>query len=233
MGRLETHQQKQFKRQLYFFGILFIIIIVLLYNFGLKILLGGSFYLTNLLGGGQKDTPTQEQFLGELRVTDIPAATNSAQIQVKGYVQSFDRVEFYVNGTQAKKITTTDTFSEEIGDLNAGDNNIIVRAYVANDNQKQKKQEFTVVYSNSKPKLEVTDPQDNTRVNNYEINVKGKTNPSNEVMVKGSPVVVTADGSFSTFVRLNEGENKIEITAKDNAGNMEKKILTITYDKDS
>ena len=60
----------------------------------------------------------------------------------------------------------------------------------------------------------------------------GKTDRDNTVRANGSPLVVNADGSFNTLVRLKEGENKIEITAQDDAGNEEKKILTVTYSKD-
>ena len=83
----------------------------------------------------------------------------------------------------------------------------------------------------SKPKIEVTSPSDNSTTPQSEIKVIGSTDPGVYMRINGLPAVVSSEGNFSQSVRLNEGENKILLEAKDNAGNTEMLTLTIIYEK--
>lgn len=235
MGRLESHQQKQFRKQLIFYSAIFFGIILFMYFFGIKLLLSSSFFFTKLIGGGNDtpDTSNTDMFLGRLDIDTIPVATNSAQFFVSGSATDYDTVVFYINGKEVKKISLkSDSFNEQIGDLKKDDNIVYISAENKTKKKKTKSQDYIVRYKNDKPKLEVSEPQDNSTTDNYEIKVAGKTDRDNTVRANGSPLVVNADGSFNTLVRLKEGENKIEITVQDDAGNEEKKILTVTYSKD-
>ncbi len=49
--------------------------------------------------------------------------------------------------------------------------------------------------------------------------VKGKTEPDAKVLINGKEITVKEDGSFSVEIVLEKGENKIEIIARDTAGN--------------
>jgi hypothetical protein len=57
--------------------------------------------------------------------------------------------------------------------------------------------------------------------------IKGKTEATAKLTINAKDVSVTADGTFSYDVTLVEGENKFEILATDNAGNVGKASLTI------
>lgn len=61
--------------------------------------------------------------------------------------------------------------------------------------------------------------------------IKGKTEPGAKLLVNGKEVPVKEDGSFSVEIVLSKGENKIEIIAKDAAGN-ETKIEKVVILKD-
>ena len=143
-------------------------------------------------------------------------------------------MDFYLNGKKVKEVeSSSDTFSEEIGDLEKGDNNFYIQAKSKDSKIEKKTITYQVFYKNEKPKLDISEPSDNSTTNNQEIKVKGSTNKETYVRVNDLPMVVDAGGGFETTVRLKEGDNQIVITAADIAGNMETKSLKITYQKDS
>ena len=143
-------------------------------------------------------------------------------------------MDFYINAKKIKEIeSSSDTFSEEIGDLEKGDNNVYVLAKSRNSKIEKNTITYKVFYKNEKPKLDISEPSDNLTTNNQEIKVKGSTDKETYVRVNDLPVVVDASGGFETTVRLKDGDNQIVITAADIAGNMETKSLKVTYQKDS
>lgn len=233
MSRLETQQQKQFKKQFLVYTVLFFVIIILFFTFGLRILVNGTVYLTNMLYN-QQDTKTgDDRFFGQLEVDSIPEATNSAQIRVAGFVSEYKRLDFYLNENKVeeKQVGNDQSFEVTINDLNPGQNELYIKAFA--DNNKQAKSEvFTILYKTEKPKLEVSEPKDGDKTNKEEITIAGSTNIDGYIRVNNQPVVVDAQGGFRTTIRLREGENKLEIISSDAAGNEEKQTLTITYEKE-
>ena len=149
-------------------------------------------------------------------------------------ILNFDILNFYINAKKVKEIeSSSDTFSEEIGDLEKGDNNIYVLAKSKDSKIEKRTITYKIFYKNEKPKLDISEPLDNSTTNNQEIKVKGSTDKETYVRVNDLPVVIDAGGGFETTVRLKDGDNQIVITATDIAGNMETKSLKITYQKDS
>src|SRR5918994_824894 len=66
-----------------------------------------------------------------------------------------------------------------------------------------------------KPELVVSSPSGSPTVTSDSIEVKGKVTPANsKVTVNGEAVTPADDGSFSTLLHLNVGENYIQITAE-------------------
>ena len=120
MGRLETHQQKRFKKLMMFYAGLFILLIVFMYTVGIKLLLSASFSLTNFFGKRDTgETTNTQNFYGRLDIDSPPTATNSAHIIVSGNVRDYDQLEFYINKERVKRATVSDDggFIEEIGNL--------------------------------------------------------------------------------------------------------------------
>lgn len=72
------------------------------------------------------------------------------------------------------------------------------------------------------PELSVTNPVNNYVTNRATVTVEGVTNDETSspvtLTVNGSPVTVYDDGTFSTIVTLEEGENTITVIATDGAG---------------
>lgn len=217
------------------FLILLIVTIILISTVGFKLLLNSSVFIANFFN---KKTPAPlnktVDVYGTLNIDNIPVATNSAKFTVSGSVVNYDKVQFYINSEKVKEINSfsTDSFSEEIGDLEEGSNSVYLKAYTKDNNSSKKTDVFTVIYKSTKPKLEISEPEDKRITANQEINLKGATDKEVFIKVNDLPVVVDANGNFQTSVRLNEGENAIKIEALDIANNSEIKTVTITYQKE-
>lgn len=235
MSRLLRHQKKIFLRTIIFYGVLIVGLFIFILTIGLKLLLNASVFIAQLTAKNSPNTQNvSEDFIGTIDVGNIPSATNSSQIIVSGSILNFDLLEFFINGEKVKEknVGATDTFSEEIGDLTVGDNEVYVNA-IAKDSKKQKKSTtYHVFYKKDKPKLEISEPKDGSTVNQSEINVKGSTDKETFIRIQDSPIVVDSQGNFQTTLKLQSGENKILVVAQDVAGNSEEKIISLTYQKE-
>lgn len=236
MSRLEDHRRKQFMHKILFFLVCLVGLIVLLATVGFNALINSSIFVRNLLSNGNTDQTEQanDNFFGTLYIDSIPTATNSARIIVSGSASNYDTIEYYINDDKVKTITVSNipSFSNEIGDLKKGVNNVYIKAIAKSAKKEKDSEVFNVVYSDEKPKLEIKEPSETSKTSKSEISVIGETDKDIEIKINQSPVIVDATGKFQTSVRLKEGENKIEITAIDQAGNTEKKTLTVEYRKD-
>ena len=142
-------------------------------------------------------------------------------------------MDFFINSKKGKEIeSSSDTFSEEIGDLKKGDNSVYVLAKSKDNKIEKNTIIYKVFYKNEKPKLDVSEPSDNSTLNNQEVKVKGITDKETYIRINDLPVVVDANGSFETTIRLKDGDNQIVITGVDIAGNIETKSLKVTYQKE-
>lgn len=235
MRKFNFGSRRQFKTNVILLVVALLAVFYLLFTVGFKFLLNSSVFFANIFS---KESPEPlsktTDVYGSVDVDQIPVATNSATIVVSGSVVNFDILAFYINGKKIgeKELSGTNNFSEEIGDLKKGNNEVYVRAMTSDKKNSKKTNTFTVFYKSEKPKLEITEPADRTTVNNPEVTIKGKTDKEVFIRVNGLPVVVNAQGDFDATVRLKEGENIITIEAEDIAGNFESKILVVIYQKE-
>ena len=234
MGRLERVQEKKMKNMiLLYVGILFVVL-YFIFTFGIKLLLNTSSLVSGLFPQPSiKLAPKNEDNFTSVDISSIPQATNSAKIIISGSILNFDVVDFYLNKIKVKEIVSSgDIFNEEIGDLEKGENSIYITAK-SNDSKIEKSTiTYKVFYKSEKPKLEITEPSDNSTTNIYEIKVRGNTDKETYIHINELPVVVDANGNFETSVRLKDGDNQIVATAVDIAGNTETKTLKVTYQKE-
>lgn len=81
--------------------------------------------------------------------------------------------------------------------------------------------------------ISVDRPNDEEVVDERTISVSGKTNPNAKIVIltptNEEAGVATSDGSFSTDIILDEGENVIEISAIDQNGEIAKVTRTVIY----
>ncbi len=200
---------------------------------GLPLLINGSVFVGKLLGKGGAEKEKNTQALGDFSVNEIPSATNSAQVNIGGKVESLNTIEVFLNGSKTDDLDVKDKqdFSTTITGLQVGDNQIYFVGKLDQATTIKKSDIYTITYRNQKPKLEISDPQDKLITPRDEIKVSGKTDSNISVTVNDAPVTVDSGGNFQTSVKLKEGENKIKIIVQDTAGNSDSKELTVKYEK--
>lgn len=216
---------------------LLLAVLYLLFTLGFKLLINSSLFISNLFSKNQKiveQVKKDDDLFESLKIDDVPTATSSSSIVISGISLNFDTLEFYLNDEKVKETQTASsgTFSEIIEPLEKGNNTIYVKAKKADSDKKKQSPEYTVSYTTEKPKLEITGPADTIKTSKDEITVSGNTDKGVSISVNGLPAVVDASGQFKLSLRLKEGENSIEVTAQNSAGNTETKTLKVTYQKD-
>ena len=232
MSRLTAYQQKEFRRRLTLIIITLVILIILISTVGFNLLVKTSMFIGSIGGNSNQESTGEQAFFGGLEVDSPPEATNSAKIVISGSVTGYDTVEIEINSKRVKTIKNKSSFEEVIGDLQKGQNTLEVIAKLNNSKKSKKRESFQILYKIDKPKLDLKEPANGAKISNSEIKVAGATDAGVTVQVNGAPTVVDVQGNFQTLIRLNEGDNKIHLTAVDAAGNTETKEITVRYEKD-
>ena len=234
MGRLERVQEKKMRNTIISYVVILVVVLYFIFTFGIKLLLNTSSFISGLFPQpSPKPIAKTEDSFNSIDISSIPQATNSAKIIISGSVLNFDTLSFYLNKVKVKEIeSTSDIFNEEIGDLEKGDNDIYILAKSKDNKIEKKTITYKVFYKSEKPKLEISEPSDNSTTNTQEIKVKGNTDKETYIHINDLPVIVDANGGFETSIRLKDGDNQITATAQDIAGNIETKTIKVTYQKD-
>jgi hypothetical protein len=235
MTRLTSHQNKSFLSQLLITVAIIIAVLVFLVTFGFKLLISGSLFINQLANGSvsKQNSSSSTSSLTSLTIDPVEDATNSSRLIVSGETVNFDTVSIYLNGDKVTDAKADDgTFQEEVSGLEKGDNTIYFIAHSKNSTETKRSAQFTVAYKTDKPKLDISTPQDGSKTNKQNITIQGKTDKEIYVRVNDQPVVVNADGSFTTSYKLNDGDNTLTFIAQDIVGNQETKIVKVNYSKD-
>src|SRR3989344_5120962 len=137
-------------------------------------------------------------------VLNIPyEATNTAEIDVKGYSTPGSKVKLFLDG---QEIEIVDASSE--GDFT-----------------------FRITYDNEKPTLNVSEPEDGKTIQGGEkkIKITGNTEVNAEVFVNDAQIIIDKDGNFSSDQNLNDGENIFTIKSVDPASNITEISRRVVY----
>ncbi len=150
-----------------------------------------------------------------------------------------EKIMLIVNGTEISGITKTQTTGgyncqyapEE--PLPDGKNEVIVKATDYDGNEaEEKKVTFTI--DTVPPELSVTAPVDGFITNRDTVTVEGTTNDVTSspvtLTVNGEDVTVYSDGTFSTTVSLDEGDNTITVISTDGAGRSTEVVRKVVKD---
>jgi len=229
--RLSRYTERKQKKTLFLSILGIIVLLFLLFKFGLPALINLSLFIA-----GNKGTPLSE---GQNKLQFIPypifnasvSATNSAKIKVAGKAEEDSNVELYQN---AKKIDQQDTDSEGKFEfevvLNEEENTFTARQVIDN-----KKSDFSsplvIIFKKSPPSLEITNQNDGDSFKKEDkvIEVTGTTDANTTVMVSGFYAIIDESNSFSYFLTLHDGDNEIKVASVDLAGNRAEKIIHVNY----
>lgn len=155
--------------------------------------------------------------------------TNVENVIVTGTAAPTTTVEIYNNGEEVSSAETTDegTFSAELT-LQDGANTLTAKA-VTDQGSTDESAPVTVTLDQTKPRVSVTSPANESRTNREAVTVTGTVNEANLdwIKVNGQEAQVDEEGNYSHRMLLNEGENVIKVVALDKAGNRHAKTVKV------
>lgn len=165
----------------------------------------------------------------------LPKATNEDSLAVSGFSEPGARVALFLNSSKIDEILVDSEggFSFEQVALSEEENRIYVQACDQAGNESKPSNECLVIYDKKPPELVIESPVDGTKIEKEEerqTEFRGTTEPGTQLTIGGFWARVDEEGKFSHLFRLEEGKHKIEVVAKDEAGNETKVEVTVTYE---
>lgn len=160
-------------------------------------------------------------------------ATNSSQINLKGFVEAGAMVILSVDGSEKEVIADNEgDFLFEKITLKEGENRLKAKAVDQAGNESQDSKILLITYDKVPPKLEVEQPEEGAVFSEEKIQIKGKTEEEVVLTINDHQVVLGSAGEFEYPFKLSEGENKVIIIAKDVAGNETKVERTVKLERE-
>lgn len=210
------------KKRLIIAIVLTIIFLYLLINWGIPLLIGSLSVFNTFRKPKEKQAAVD--ILLAPPVLDIPfESTNSAEIRITGYAAAESTVEIYIDDELRAdiKVNEQGNFETNPLSLSIGTNNIYGKTVDKDGKKSLPSKNIKLIYNNEKPKLEVTEPNDNKEIQggDKKVKVSGKTDPENTLSINGQSVIINGDGNFSKEIEIPEGESTITISAQNSFGN--------------
>lgn len=88
---------------------------------------------------------------------------------------------------------------------------------------------FKMIEGIGNPGLEIIEPGADFSGDDPHVAVRGRATPGADVSVNGAAAAADANGFFSTYIDMKDGENKIEIKAVNNYGLAASRYISIVY----
>lgn len=235
--RLKRKLDKEGKKQVYILVIGIILIVLLIFKFGITALTGVAklFIKINELTSSTTSQQTEKnEYIYPPIIDPMLSATNSAYLKVTGRSTIKNgKIQLLVNNSSKAetKIDKNGDFIFEEIEIEEGENTIKARIKTEENKLSDFSVEQKIYYAKKAPELEIFFPQEDSLFvrGEDEINIKGKTNPDNQVTINGYWALMSGDGTFSYFLKLNDGDNIIKIETIDKAGNKTTKDIKVTY----
>ncbi len=229
-SRLAKKEQKQMTQQTLLLTGLSLVILVL---FILVIMPGAIRLFFNILDKGNVFEPA-DTIPPQMPVITAPVtATYSAQLKLTGYGEPDSQVIFLVNRKEQGKTTVNNQGEFKYNlKLKSGDN--LVKTYSVDlAGNESAEQTYQILMDQERPEIEIKSPANEAHFElekDRVVEITGQTEPRAKVYVNGRLSLADEDGHFQARYRLNEGENKLEIKARDVAGNEAQTELVLFYD---
>lgn len=200
---------------------------------GLPFLIGGLSVFNKFKPSAVKQESVEDLAIAP-PVLNIPfEATNTATLQISGYSTPNSEVEIYFDDEVKEKVETNSGGNFNTGplELSLGTNNIYGKTINEKGIKSLPSKTIKLIFNNEKPKLEISEPQDNAQIKggDKKIRVSGNTDPNNTISINGSNTIVSSEGKFSAEVNINEGDNVIQISTTNQVGNSNQIERKINY----
>ncbi|MBI2032508.1 MAG: hypothetical protein HYT09_02580 [Candidatus Levybacteria bacterium] len=223
--------EKKSRRNLVISVIGIIIILGVLFKFGIPLFADISFSFGQLFSGKEDQTTVgkiEDNFLPSPVLDQTPLATNSAKIKISGSATPEKKVELFLNGKSYDR-DEADEDGEFTFNITLTEGENLIKARASDDKAESDFSETHIItFKKSEPKIELEKPRDGDNFAVKNIEVRGKTDIGNRVTINGFWAVVEGE-VFSYNLELHDGENEIIIQAEDDAGNKKEQKLKVRY----
>lgn len=167
-------------------------------------------------------------------VLNIPfEATNTAQIDIRGFGTPHSKVKLYVDDNPKQTIDVSDdgSFNFSNVSLSLGTNNIYAKTIDEKGTESLPSKTLRIIYDDEKPSLNVNEPEDRRKIQggDKKVKVSGNTSPGIKVYINDNQIIVDKDGNFNSELFLSDGDNLITIRAIDTAGNTTEEQKIVNY----
>lgn len=229
-SRLSRRIESKTKKNLTLSVLGIILIVLLVLKFGIPLLVNLSLFLSGFQN--KQETKVQNSsFIAPPVLDSLPEATSSANIIISGVASKEQTINLYLNDNL---IDTTK--AEEIGrfsfrqTLNSGENNIKAKA-VINEKESDFSNIVAISFKSAPPSLNLNFPSDDQSFSKDQniAEIKGTTDPDVRITINGFWAITDGNGNFFYRLSLQNGENRIKITATDIAGNKTEKEIKVAY----
>jgi hypothetical protein len=162
------------------------------------------------------------------KLDSLPYATSKKSITITGTAPAKSTIKLYVNDIEVKKVAVSNDESFEFESilLKEGENTIYATATDNAGNTSKKSTLKTIIVKTEGPQLEASEQVDQE---NARVKISGATDSDATVSINDRRVIVSRNGSFSTELKLNSGENKFLVISTDLAGNKTEKEIVVNY----
>ncbi len=227
--------QRKTRQRLIITIVIIIFLSYFVFTWFLPTLIGGLSVLNRLKPKAEAPVNISEGVVLAPPVFDIPfEATNTAKIQVRGYINLSLQVEIYLDD---ELITTADAGTdgnfEVTLPLTLGTNNLYGRTVNNKGEKSLPSKKIKIIYTNEKPVINLQSPSDNQQITggDKKIQINGTVAPIDGISldINGNQIIVNGDGPFSKTLDINEGDNNLTITASDQAGNITTVYRKVIY----
>lgn len=230
-SRLKRLEETRALRSTISYIILTVVVIFLLFNFGLPALSKLTTIIGDFAGTETPNDDINSPPPPPPNIVNLPSHTKDDSVRVEGTTRPGFTVTISFNNESEEVLSNASGEFTSTFKLSKGENKIY--AFVT-DNRGQdssKTQTYTVVYDNEPPKLEIIAPENGkqfTRRDN-QTKIEGQTEAEAHVTINDRVAIVRSDGKFDFPITLTEGENVFKIKSNDRAGNLAEIELKLSY----
>ena len=153
------------------------------------------------------------------------SATNSATLVISGFGEPVSQLVAVHNGAKQEALTIAEdgSFKQEI-ELQDGENTLSFYSIDEAKNESALTKDYSVLFDAAPPVVAILEPADGSSFESraqQTITLKGEVQEEwgAKVYINSRVIFPKEDGLFSYAIRLEEGENTIEVRAEDKAGN--------------
>lgn len=224
-------EEKTIRRRLFIVGGLTLVLILIIWFWGVTFV-----QIIGALGINETESDTVTTIeipLQKPNLQDLPEFTNKEKITISGTTSPALNLTLLVNGTQVGKTLSDKNGSFSFINVQLKEDINLIKVIASKEGGETQETRALITLDKTKPQLIINSPVNGQTFpkETSSITIKGKSEADAIVMVNSIQAILDQDGNFSYTLSISSGENKIEITAADKAGNVSTEKLTVTVEK--